>query len=439
MLYGDSVHSWTRLREAASWLHSHSYDGLSIAPIPRQVMNIHTFTNLQLEGTKWTLLAILEQTYNGFHATNTRDKIYGVLGLCTEAQGTEWPASLVPLYQLPEGRVFQDVARFLIETTRSLAVLSFVCMGGRRDDMPSWVPDLTGSTFYRGLMNQMFRDDHGRVELRNREGYAACLESTLTSKLGSNPDTLELRGVQIDTVVSQLEENYALSWPMQECTADQRDQVRPFYLKTANDQIERFKSTGRLGTCPESSLIMENGALSPSLLRIWMSMADSSRKNTLLGVKALARSFLNITVAGQGQIGYTFRSEEEVAQSFRNCCAYLVKALKEHVVDPSSYHRDWLEEWSTGGDPDIFYGIAHKWCQGRRFFRTSAGGWGMGPGPMREGDVLCILFGGGVPYILRQKGSRYIFIGDCYADGVMEGQAMRLISNDRDVKLFEII
>ncbi|PMD37937.1 hypothetical protein L207DRAFT_384472, partial [Hyaloscypha variabilis F] len=61
---------------------------------------------------------------------------------------------------------------------------------------------------------------------------------------------------------------------------------------------------------------------------------------------------------------------------------------------------------------------------GRWFFRTAAGRMGIGPGPMKEGDLLCLLFGGGVPYILRPKDHRYIFIGDCYVDGLVEEQAM---------------
>ncbi len=59
-----------------------------------------------------------------------------------------------------------------------------------------------------------------------------------------------------------------------------------------------------------------------------------------------------------------------------------------------------------------------------------------GPGPMKEGDCLCLLFGGGVPYILRPKDGRYIFIGDCYVEGLMEGQALIGIVGEQ---LFEIV
>jgi hypothetical protein len=436
VLYGESVHSWTRLRQAVSWLFTNAYEGLPVTGVPPQVMNVDTFTQLQFQNFKWNLLAILDQTYNGFRATNPRDKVYGILGLCAEIQGTQWPAALVPNYQLSEGMVFRDVARFLIESTNSLTILSFVCMSGQRHDIPSWVPDLTGSPFYRGMMNEIFLDKEEIVSLRNREGYRACLGFPLKLQPSASPDILALRGVQLDTVVFQLEENYSLSWAMQNLTAEQRNGGNISLEKSIANQIERFKSAVRLRPEPSSSDIMTFGALTPSLLRIWISMVDSSTTNQPWGVKRLAQSFHKIATAGQGSHGYTFLSKEEEEQSFKNCCAYLVKVLKTHKVSTSSLHKEWLESWSALGDPNGFQAIAQKWCSGRRFFRTAAGRMGIGPGPMKEGDLLCLLFGGGVPYILRAKDDRYLFIGDCYVDGLMEGQAMSGIVG---VKLFEIM
>jgi hypothetical protein len=60
---------------------------------------------------------------------------------------------------------------------------------------------------------------------------------------------------------------------------------------------------------------------------------------------------------------------------------------------------------------------------------------GMGPGPMKMGDFSCLLFGGEVPYILRHKGGRYIFIDDYYVERLVEGQALTGIVGEQ---LFEI-
>jgi hypothetical protein len=40
--------------------------------------------------------------------------------------------------------------------------------------------------------------------------------------------------------------------------------------------------------------------------------------------------------------------------------------------------------------------------------------------------VVCVLYGGQTPFILRPKVERYQFIGECYVHGIMEGEALDL-------------
>jgi hypothetical protein len=44
---------------------------------------------------------------------------------------------------------------------------------------------------------------------------------------------------------------------------------------------------------------------------------------------------------------------------------------------------------------------------------------------MKQGDVVCVLIGADIPYILRpiDKG-RYQFLGECYLHGVMYGKTV---------------
>jgi hypothetical protein len=386
-------------------------------------MNVDTINQLQ-QFQGHSLLAILDQTYNCFCATNPEDKVFGILGLCVEVQGTHWPAALEPNYRLPPGKVFRDVARYLIESTGSLAILSFVCAAGQCDEMPSWVPDLTGSLFYRGGMNEIFLEEDGKVGLRIRTSYRATLGLPLKLDTRTDRDILALRGLRLDTVVFQLEENYSISLGLQALTAGERARSHRVTFKKIKEKLALFGSTKRFSTAPTAESIMESGALSPSLLRIWMSMVDLSGTVESWDVEELALSFHRITTAGQGANTLPFDSEEEELHSFKNCCAYLVKALKTHPTGSSEYHKGFLERNSPLGDPDAFFATARKWCPGRRFFRTADGLMGMGPGTMKEGDVLCLLFGSAVPYILRPKDGRYIFVGDCYVDALMEGQAL---------------
>ena len=65
-------------------------------------------------------------------------------------------------------------------------------------------------------------------------------------------------------------------------------------------------------------------------------------------------------------------------------------------------------------------------CYGRRYFVTENGHMGIGPAAMRDGDVVCILFGGCVPYILRPTDADglYKLVGESYVHGVMRGEVI---------------
>jgi hypothetical protein len=85
---------------------------------------------------------------------------------------------------------------------------------------------------------------------------------------------------------------------------------------------------------------------------------------------------------------------------------------------------------------------AQRVVWGRRFFTTGAllpkakERWsdplfGLGPSYIKEGDMICILFGCSVPVILRKIVGKtddvhFEFIGECYVHGVMDGQAVAL-------------
>ena len=99
-------------------------------------------------------------------------------------------------------------------------------------------------------------------------------------------------------------------------------------------------------------------------------------------------------------------------------------------------------DWHTTSDdiPDYMESISrlvHFWHSGRRVFATTRGFVGMGPEYVQEGDVVVILHGGRIPFLLRptvdkntdrtttttQKGHNcYELVGETYMYGMMEGQ-----------------
>jgi hypothetical protein len=61
----------------------------------------------------------------------------------------------------------------------------------------------------------------------------------------------------------------------------------------------------------------------------------------------------------------------------------------------------------------------------RRLFIAKKGYLAFGPLTGQVGNIVCILSGGNVPYLLRRCEDRtYLIVGECYVHGIMFGEAL---------------
>lgn len=61
----------------------------------------------------------------------------------------------------------------------------------------------------------------------------------------------------------------------------------------------------------------------------------------------------------------------------------------------------------------------------RRFAATDIGLVGYVPMRAKKGDLVCILFGSEVPFVVRKEAEgKYLLVGECYMHGIMEGEAV---------------
>jgi hypothetical protein len=97
-------------------------------------------------------------------------------------------------------------------------------------------------------------------------------------------------------------------------------------------------------------------------------------------------------------------------------------------------------------DADTWLRVAHDvnaWLlnksYGTRLFTTdnSAAVLGTGLEGTRVGDIVCVLFGSDVPFIVRQVGNKgdYKLIGECYVEGIMHGEALDMGLEEREFRL----
>ncbi|PMD40372.1 hypothetical protein L207DRAFT_582580 [Hyaloscypha variabilis F] len=112
-------------------------------------------------------------------------------------------------------------------------------------------------------------------------------------------------------------------------------------------------------------------------------------------------------------LGY-FRRDEKL-RSYRD--AVLNSLLGWEKDSPLNQSQKGTTEMVTHG---LVTGVSH------RFFITKDGYMGKGKVWVRPGDIVCVLYGGSVPFVLRPVDAKYLFLGECY--GIMDGEAVSMRS-----------
>ncbi|KAI0543566.1 HET domain-containing protein [Xylaria curta] len=394
LLHGRHRYPWHRLGWASSWLRRNGY--LRLAQIPNMMHNVDTISNVRRSEARWRLDALLVTTSIKFYATDQRDKVYGLLGLAAESQNpTRIPKALLPSYELDVTDIYTKVARFFIQEYKSLSVLtrasgvsddlSWTQRRHRLELLPSWVPNWCDySVLEREVARFLSWLSHpntaGAVTLEFPKHYNASCGLPVKLFKCSNPSILRLGGLKVDLVVN----------------------ATPF----ENEK----KCSGE----------HDGGS---TFLQLWKVALP-----LLLEGKPIAdwiAPWIKTTTAEQHLI--CGRTPEQI---FRDGVAYLY-----HVLSSEACHHSYLTDdkeltellcdLSMGGDPEAYAALASNFCLGRKFIVTLAGRMGIGPTGTKPGDLVFVIFGGGVPYILRKQESGFLFVGESYIHGLMDGEAVK--------------
>ena len=91
--------------------------------------------------------------------------------------------------------------------------------------------------------------------------------------------------------------------------------------------------------------------------------------------------------------------------------------------------REWLSSPSQSSWPDEIYrhAISHAaamtFCISKSKKSMCLGDTTI---PIQRDDLICVLFGAQIPFVLRPNGEYYTLMGPCYVHGVMDGEAMSM-------------
>ena len=392
IIYGPHRYPWHRLGWASSWLRRNGY--LRLPQVPSQMQNIDTMSNLRRSSACWPLEALLLITSVKCHAGDPRDKVYALLGLAAEYQNLfRLPNELYPDYELDVVQVYTRVGRLLLRNSETLALLSRasglygeVSWPRQRkfklEHLPSWVPDwsdfaVTEREVAKNLSWISHPNTAGPATLGFLEQYNASAGLRVKVLEASDPSLLQLCGLQADQVA----------------TATRFDEP--------NKSKERY-------------------AHAPPLLALWK--AATPHLPTRGAAEDRIHSWIKVTTADQHDLGG--RSKEQIIQ---DGSAYLVDLMSSHpsCSGESQVALELLRELSASGDPRSYAFLAGNFCLHRTFIITVHGHIGLGPVGAQPGDLVAVLFGGGVPYILREQERGWLFVGESYIDGLMNGEAVQ--------------
>jgi hypothetical protein len=356
--------------------------------------------------TAWSVA----EDYFWYECSNPRDHIYGLAALCNLGSSYQISYSSASL-TLQE--VFIDFTLHCLRTTRSLETFSapfrkttnrdgstpdlHLAHRTRTLGLPSWCADFAGPRpAIRGLvLNHRNRS----FPLRASRDHLARLTLTSRRKIG-------VVGMQVATV-----------------KADSTD----WRATTAAESFVDWSSYSRARITSTQKCISSAKALVPakSLWRLYLDVRSTgidwrdspawSRMAHLLPPSTRDRMV-------KSSIG----------------AAWIMSHVPQLALEAGlSLNRkispEYWRQLADDTDPWVF---SHN--IGTRLFATDNPRAILGTGPegLCVGDVVCVLFGGDVPFILRPSPQgNYQLIGECYVSGIMRGEALDMGLEEREFLL----
>ncbi|KAL3427255.1 Heterokaryon incompatibility protein 6, OR allele 6 [Phlyctema vagabunda] len=321
-------------------------------------------------------------------STDPRDKVYALLGLCTDGV-------LKANYRLPTREMHKLLTQHYLRQHCNLDIITVpsspVLQQARAG--PSWVPDwsATDVAFPLALRAQLFPDTD----------YRATGQSRWVPKFSEDGSMLGVEAQFIDeiTVLGAVRRPYCPENPD---------------LKTL---FKRLRTDCAITVDWEKVCLADN----------------TSYKDLYPTGESIFDVKWQIAVGGCSPADYQKcrRQSAKVCKLFTTyarmfkfmplCAFVLVEAIVKLTGQPIFYRRILAETISNDFQFKIWRSVLH-----RRMLRTKNSYLGLAPALAQVGDRIALLKGLKTPAILRPRGGgTWEFVGDCYLHGIMNGEAFQ--------------
>jgi hypothetical protein len=357
------------------------------------------------------LLGLTQQ----FNCTDPRDRIFGLLGLpTTDADPENGYLFVQPDYSLGLDELNKKLAWNMIHRDKTLQLLSSVQRIHRMNEtIPSWIPQ--------------WQDFHTQSLSSTEPAFRYAASESMLFDQVSHPesDVLAVRGLSVDVVAEM-----ARAWNWVPYDNDERARKR-----LIEDMVSHLETRPMFKLLLETSLGRRELCWTLSVGKSWDGQPVTDETSHLGDFRAFLRHFVESQeLQASSLYERNLIPSDDLSSSIMEISkAKTVIIWEEYVatLDLPTTHED--------EDGYRFWEAAANAYKGRQLFFTKDHCLGLGPSGMQKGDQICILFGGEVPFVLRQRDDYYILIGECYIESLMNGQAIdRWKNGELEDQLFEI-
>ena len=349
------------------------YSSPTVVHLLERMQQLQMFSHAQAAGEDRPDLVRLLLASRWSEQRDSRDKVYGILGLMD--------ASIVhhvhPSYGLSVPEVYTDFAKAIIRSTNKLDI---ICQSRanplKQQDCPSWVPDWR-------------RQVQVSLELTSKTPFCASGDRDAIVDF-LEEGQMSCRGFRID-VVDGLG---CLCWDPEELN---HDIVQPVHDTNAYGD----------GTCVDTT--------------VWQTLV-AGRDAWGEPVPDWYRSLVEIPLFPHAEFDDASASFNYSAYNrFRLCNSTLQIFGREFqnyfphaYVSTKPSITTWQLSEAVGRSANLVFA--------RRLLITAGGFFGLAPKRAQHGDTIWVLLGCSTPVVLRPLGTRFKLIGECYVHGAMDGE-----------------
>jgi hypothetical protein len=350
------------------------------------VWHIDALINYSNQSQKRELEDILDLSRKA-NVTDSRDKIYGVLGLLP----TGIASAISPDYTTSNtfAQVYEKFAKKLIQKTDHLHHVLFWCSYDSKNGLPSWVPDWRSE----------FRRNKDKVFMNCKASGDSTYSTYVISKKKKNVGLLGARSIMVDFVASA-------------SISTSKNTINPLEVQVISKSRDYSNASHIYGSkVPEAlarTLTMNHPGSNWDNATIFDIFWTSEKPPAM-------PEALDIVRANSTWIAFeSFRLTNSEFSIFG-------RRFRDFFPSSKAFHSKPILTNLHAANMRLSM-IAQV---GRRLITTKNGYLGLAPEEVEVNDVVAILFGCKFPVILRPSGQNYVYIGECYVDGLMDGEILQ--------------